>query len=121
MGNEKGKVVSKRVCARSVADNPHFEDEDLNLTYELENLRSLTVRGCRRLSTEGLMLFGQGPAYAAHLTRLDLSQLDRAEDACLAGLAALSRLAELSLAHCTSLTWEGLGFLAPLPSLKRLR
>eukprot|EP00208_Stichococcus_sp_RCC1054_P000160 CAMPEP_0206146274 /NCGR_PEP_ID=MMETSP1473-20131121/29879_1 /ASSEMBLY_ACC=CAM_ASM_001109 /TAXON_ID=1461547 /ORGANISM="Stichococcus sp, Strain RCC1054" /LENGTH=115 /DNA_ID=CAMNT_0053542767 /DNA_START=21 /DNA_END=365 /DNA_ORIENTATION=- len=68
----------------SVADNPHFSDEDLGLTYELENLRSLSLRGCRGLTTEGVMVFGQGPAFARHLTSLDLSQLDRIQDACLA-------------------------------------
>lgn len=38
-----------------------------------------------------------------------------------AGLPGLSQLRTLSLAHCTGLTRDGLGFAAPLPNLTFLR
>jgi hypothetical protein len=68
-----------------------------------------------------MQLFGQGPEFASHLTALDLDELPNLEDACLTGISGLPRLQTLSLAYCSGISWEGIGFLAPLLHLTHLR
>lgn len=104
----------------SVANNPAFSDEDASLLYDLVNLRNISLRACTSLTADGLMLFGQGPEFASHLTALDLDELPNLEDACLTGISGLPRLQTLSLAYCSGISWEGIGFLAPLLHLTHL-
>lgn len=47
---------AERLEHLSVADNPHFGLEDLQLTYELENLRSLNLSGCSALTSDALLV-----------------------------------------------------------------
>ncbi len=47
---------AERLQHLSVADNPHFGLEDLQLTYEREHLASLNLAGCSALTSDALLV-----------------------------------------------------------------